>query len=536
MPLFTSFALQFSNATAAGLAATGAQLLITESALGITGGTPPLSGAELASFAAAGKTVVAYVNTSVTDAARSYWNPAWVTATDPGEPDVGVVNAGAPAWLLNNLGGVDFATEPNGAPAADEAIRVDYRDPDWRALVIAQAVAQVQAGYGGVFLDDVGQYFAAGYRTGIYDPSLADAMMTLVIDVAAAVRAVNPAAAVIVNSGVFIGGDSSGGTAGALFAAYKAAINGMVIENQFTTEAAGPGVLSAALAAYPGLSVLALESAARGTDPGKLLEFAGNHPGLLPYVVPNEAYNSFVRAPVLGGADADRLNGVAGVANLISGLGGDDRLLGKELNDSLYGNAGDDRLIGGAGQDVLDGGIGNDVLKGGLGADMLIGGEDDDRLYGEAGADQAFGGAGSDRLYGQSGNDSLQGGDEGDALFGGAGNDVVLGDAGDDRLSGGRGADTIVGGIGDDLMFGGRGADVFVLNLSNGDDDVMDFVQGRDRLDLQDFDCSLAQAQAALYLIDGTLVLDLADLGGSGSVQLYGQTNLSAFAADDFIL
>lgn len=536
MPLFTSFALQFSNATAAGLAATGAQVLITESAIGITNGTPPLSAAELASFAAAGKTVVAYVNTSVTDAARSYWNPAWVTPADPGEPDVGVVNAGAPAWLLNNLGGVDFAAEPAGAAPADEAIRVDYRDPDWQALVIAQAVAQVQAGYGGVFLDDVGQYFAAGYSAGTYDPSLADAMMTLVIDVAAAVRAVNPTATVIVNSGVFIGGDSTGGTAGALFAAYKAAINGMVIENQFSTEAAGPGVLSAALAAYPGLSVLALESAARGTDPGKLLEFAGSHPGLLPYVVPNEAYNSFERAPVLGSADGDRLAGVAGVANLIGGLGGDDRLLGKELNDSLYGHAGDDRLIGGGGQDVLDGGIGNDVLKGGVGADMLIGDTGDDRLSGGAGADQGFGGAGMDRLYGQSGNDSLRGGEDGDALFGGAGNDLVQVDAGDDRLAGGSGADTIVGGAGDDLLFGGRGADVFVLNQINGDDDVMDFAQGRDRLDLQDFNITFARAQAALYLIDGTIVLDLADLGGTGSVQLFGQTNLLAFTADDFIL
>jgi uncharacterized protein (TIGR01370 family) len=464
VPLFKSFALQFSNATAAGLTNTGAQLLITESALGITGAAPALTGAELAGLAAAGKTVVAYVNTSVTDAGRSYWNPAWVTPTDPAEPDVGIVNAGAPAWLLNNLGGVDFAPEPDGAPAADEAIRVDYRDPDWRALVIAQSVAQVQAGYGGVFLDDVGQYYSAGYRSGTYDPTLADSMMQLVIDVAAAVRAVNPAAQVIVNSGVFIGGDSSGGTGGALFTAYKAAINGMIIENQFSTEATAPGVLSAALAGYPGLSILALESLARGVDAGDLLAFAGSHPGLLPYVVPNEGYDSFVRTPQLGSAGNDRLVGAAGFANLIGGLDGNDRLTGGRLGDMLYGHAGNDRLLGGTGDDRLDGGAGND------------------------------------RLYGGSGNDTLQG------------------DAGNDRL------------------YGGTGADQFVFVRDNGDDRLTGFAQGQDRLDLQDFDATLAQVQSALHLVRGGIMLDLTELGGTGSVFLLHQTNLAAFDAADFIL
>ncbi len=482
MPLFDSFALQFSNATAIGLANTGAQLVITESALNITGAAPALTAAELARLAAAGQTVVAYVNTSVTDAARNYWNPAWVTPTDPAEPDVGVVNPGAPAWLLNNLGGVDFAPEPNGAPPADEAIRVDYRNADWRALVIAQAVAQVQAGYGGVFLDDVGQYFTAGFRSGTYDPTFADAMMQLVIDVAAAVREVNPAAKVIVNSGVFIGGDSSGGTGGALFTAYKAAIDGVIIENQFSTEATSTPVLSAALAAYPGVSILALESLARGVDPGHLTEFAGNHPGLLTYVVPNERYDSFVRTPLLGSASADNLVGAADFANLIGGLDGNDRLTGGRMNDSLYGHAGNDSLLGGAGGDTVDGGAANDRLYGGVGADVLSGG------------------SGSDALYGGSGNDTLRG------------------DAGNDRL------------------YGGAGADHFVFTRDTGNDHVFAFTQGLDQIDLQDFGVSSAQVLAALDVVRGSIVLDLTELGGDGSVLLVRQTNLAAFDATDFIL
>jgi uncharacterized protein (TIGR01370 family) len=527
VPLFNSFALQFSNATATGLANTGAQLIITESALNITGGTPTLTTAELAALAAAGQIVVAYVNTSVTDAVRTYWNPAWVTPTDPAEPDVGVINAGAPDWLVNNLGGVDFAPEPNGAPPADDAIRVDYRNADWRALVISQAVAQVQAGYGGVFLDDVGQYYQAGNLTGTYDPTLADAMMQLVIDVAAAVRAVNPDAKIIVNSGVYIGGDSSAGAGGALFTAYKAAIDGMIIENLFTTEASAPGVLSAALGAYPGLSILALESAARGVDPGLLLEFAASHPGLLPYVVPNEGYNSFVRTPLIGTANADMLAGAAAFANLIGGLGGDDRITGGQANDTLYGHAGVDSLFGSAGSDRIYGGTENDQIYGGSSADVLVGVTGNETIYGGTEADTLYGGADNDALQGGAGSDFASGGVGLDTLYGSIGNDTLYGGAGDDVLRGDAGNDTLYGGVGNDR---------FVFVRANGDDRLFGFAQGHDRLDLHLFDVTLAQAKAALHVASGGIMLDLTALGGAGSVVLDGQTSLAAFTASDFIL
>jgi uncharacterized protein (TIGR01370 family) len=494
--IFNSFALQFTNVTAAGLANTGAHLIITESGLTSAPGTPAtLTATELASLAASGKIVVAYVNTCVTDAARAYWDPTWVTPTNPTEPDVGTVNPNAPAWLQNNLGGVDF----NPAYPGDEAIRVNYRDPAWRAMVVAQAVAQVQAGYGGVFLDDVGQYFQAGYATGTYDPSLADSMMQLVIDVSNAVKAINPNAQVIVNSGVFIGGDSSAGTPGALFTAYHAAIDGMIIENQFHSETPTGGVLSTAAVTYTGVSILALESAALLGDPGRLLEFAGTH-GILPYVVPTEAYDSFVPSPILGTSASNILTGRTGFANIIGGLAGNDKITGGSKADQLYGHSGNDTVNGSAGNDTLDGGLGNDSVIGGL---------DNDRV---------LGGAGNDRIYGQDGDDRL---------FGQSGNDVLSGGAGNDQIS---------GGLGNDLLYGGAGHDAFVFAPANGADRVYDFTQGEDRLNLHALGTTLPATLAALSLTSTGVLLDLTQLGGTGSVLLIGQTDLAAFTAADFIL
>lgn len=494
MTKFTSFALQFSNFTAASLGRTGAQLIVTESALTSAAAQPSLTATELTELAAAGKTVVAYVNTSVTDATRAYWNPAWVTPTHADEPDVGVVRSVAPAWLRNNLGGVDFAPEPAGQPAADEAIRVDYRDPAWRAMVVAQAVTQVQAGYGGVFLDDVGQYYQAGFHSGSYDPTLADSMMQLVIDVASAIRTINPAAKVIVNSGVYIGGDSSAGTAGALFATYKAAIDGMVIENQFSTENGLHGALSAALSAYPTTSIMALESGMTSSVCEKFLTFAART-GVLPYLVANDGYDSFAHAPQLGTDVSDVLTGESALANLIGGLLGDDRIVGGDLSDTLFGHNGNDTMIGNRGADFI------------------------------------YGGGGADRLYGSSGNDAISGHNGNDWVNGGYGNDI---------LNGNSGNDTLYGGTGNDRLMGSVGADVFLFDASAaGHDIIYDFRHGWDRINLHALAPTLAEVKAAMHLQTtgfAGLRLDLTALGGHGSVLVLSQTNLADFTAVDFIL
>ena len=60
----------------------------------------------------------------------------------------------------------------------------------------------------------------------------------------------------------------------------------------------------------------------------------------------------------------DQLGGFNDTPNRIDGLGGDDLLVGGELNDLLRGGDGNDRLWAGAGDDLLEGGSGDDALRG----------------------------------------------------------------------------------------------------------------------------------------------------------------------------
>jgi Ca2+-binding RTX toxin-like protein len=55
---------------------------------------------------------------------------------------------------------------------------------------------------------------------------------------------------------------------------------------------------------------------------------------------------------VQGTAGADALTGIAGLANILYGNGGDDTVSGNSMADVLAGNAGNDQLFGGAGDDT----------------------------------------------------------------------------------------------------------------------------------------------------------------------------------------
>lgn len=86
-----------------------------------------------------------------------------------------------------------------------------------------------------------------------------------------------------------------------------------------------------------------------------------------------------------------------------------------------------------------------------------------------------------------------------DALGGTAGRDLLVGYDGSDRLFGLAGDDDLHGGAGDDLLSGGGGSDVFEFRRGSGNDVVVDFEIGRDRLDLTDYGLtSWAQVQAAI--------------------------------------
>ncbi len=184
----------------------------------------------------------------------------------------------------------------------------------------------------------------------------------------------------------------------------------------------------------------------------------------------------------LGGPDL--LSGYGG-NDTLSGAGGDDTLFGGPGDDLLRGGPGDDRLAGGDGADTLSGGNGQDYLVGNLGADLIEGGGGTDFLLGSVGDDTLDGGAGDDFVHGGPGDDRLAGGAGGDTLRGGNGDDGLDGGIGRDLLLGHDGADTLAGGAGSDTLVGGGGADLFVMRaIEPGQDLVLDFRPGEDRLDL----------------------------------------------------
>ena len=127
--------------------------------------------------------------------------------------------------------------------------------------------------------------------------------------------------------------------------------------------------------------------------------------------------------------------------------------------DKVYGGDGDDMIEGGRGDDMLKGMGGNDTLEGGNGNDMLEGGADDDELMGGSGMD---------------------------TLMGGSGTDTLMGGSGDDYLSGGTGADELTGGAGNDMLRGGTGNDRFKFDDDDGDNKIVDFDKGSDKIMLGD--------------------------------------------------
>lgn len=86
------------------------------------------------------------------------------------------------------------------------------------------------------------------------------------------------------------------------------------------------------------------------------------------------------------------------------------------------------------------------------------------KITGNANSNVIYGGKGNDTIYGGNGNDSLFGGDSTDKLFGDAGND------------------TLIGGKGNDCLTGGAGADIFYYESGDGNDTILDYVSGQDKI------------------------------------------------------
>jgi Ca2+-binding RTX toxin-like protein len=211
----------------------------------------------------------------------------------------------------------------------------------------------------------------------------------------------------------------------------------------------------------------------------------------------------------MGSVQADQLTG-DGFDNLLYGLAGD---------DTLSGGDGDDYLVGGAGRDSLDGGAGDDVVD-------YVGSPQAVTVDLQAGTGSG-GHAEGDRL---SGIENLLGSEHSDRL---------TGNGGDNRLFGFGGNDTLVGGGGNDILTGGPGNDMFVFaSLSDmgvqpeACDQIQDFVQGEDRIDLSGIDANAATGANDTFhtLIDPSAAFTTAGQLRFHAEVLYGNTDADAEA------
>ena len=193
-------------------------------------------------------------------------------------------------------------------------------------------------------------------------------------------------------------------------------------------------------------------------------------------LIPTTATSENLSVTVFGSQSRDTINLQTSNTQIghdivtISGLGGDDLLVGHAGAIILNGGAGNDYLDGGAGNDTLNGGSGNDTLDGGTGNDTLDGGAGNDTLNGGDGDDTAsyangFGVEVDLRMItAQTLNPSfsqrdtlisienLTGSAYNDHLIGNSGANVLIGGDGDDTLNGGAGSDTLDGGDGNDTV------------------------------------------------------------------------------------
>jgi hypothetical protein len=117
-------------------------------------------------------------------------------------------------------------------------------------------------------------------------------------------------------------------------------------------------------------------------------------------------------------------------------------------------------------------------------------------LFGLGGDDQLTGSSIADGLDGGAGKDKLDAGDGADDLYGESGADKLKGGTGEDYLDGGKGKDKLTGGDDADLLHGGAGRDKFAQtevtqSTPDAPDTILDFVQGKDLIDLRQIDDGL---------------------------------------------
>jgi len=170
------------------------------------------------------------------------------------------------------------------------------------------------------------------------------------------------------------------------------------------------------------------------------------------------------------------LDTLSGIEHVLAGAG-NDSVLGDGLANWLSGGGGNDRLNGGDGNDTLDGGDGADIMWGGNGDDVFIVGDGD--LFAEAGGqDLVLLRRAAISLIGQF-IETVMGDVPGQAFFisGNHFANMLIGGDLADTLDGLSSHDTLIGGLGNDSLIGGWGDDNFIFNTALGDTNI-DTIQG----------------------------------------------------------
>lgn len=132
-----------------------------------------------------------------------------------------------------------------------------------------------------------------------------------------------------------------------------------------------------------------------------------------------------------------------------------------------------------------------------------------------------------ENLVGTRRDDVLIGDGGRNVIEGANGNDTIRGLGGRDEIFGGAGNDRIEGGRGNDILNGQGGIDVFVFGANSGTDQILDYQDGRDLMEISDH----VGGFASLVISDdsGDRVID----HDGGTIRLVGEAGLNLMA-DDF--
>lgn len=322
-----------------------------------------------------GRPIFAYVNVAVTDPNRAYWEVDGVNWIDPKETDQGNLDLGkptvdAPDWL-----NPAFGLAGNFGPI------VDFTNEDWRRIVVDQIIAQLEAGYSGIFLDDVGRYDEIDLFS---DGEAARLMMETVNWIVAEAKRIAAGRSdlandfqLIINSDPYIASNfyfsitdpvSYGGQErlltdpeAELVNTFMTNVDGLLTENvaELTSDPwqVGRNWFDGDLS---GFDARLMQSTAvfLAIETGDTVQNIGNvfdalAPDVLAFLPIDQAYDIYMDIPQIGTAEGDIL------------LGGD-------RPDALVGLQGDDYLSGGGDADLIYAGSGADLIDGGTHADVIF--------------------------------------------------------------------------------------------------------------------------------------------------------------------